>query len=192
MKIISQYNITLKELSSLNDSEKSILESLNSQLQSKDKLSEKQNDLLTKILNREFNYTDISNIEYSKHNLYIENYYEADYNGDYLLKRKYVLLQDESPEIINEKIQNLIARQYNHLDYTNKYTYESKIAIPTCIKNTQKYLEFQKDFEKLITKFPRARTSNSKYNIVKAIKTILSEEYNTTLIDNILRYKNWN
>jgi hypothetical protein len=60
------------------------------------------------------------------------------------------------------------------------------------IKNLNEYANyFMKDFEKLIMKLPRARTSNSKYNIVKAIKTILTEEYDISKVDKVLRYKHF-
>ena len=41
-------------------------------------------------------------------------------------------------------------------------------------------------------KLKRARSSESKYKIIKAIKTILSEEYNEDLISAVLDRKYWN
>jgi hypothetical protein len=186
--LIEKYNIALSELSSLNESEKKIFESLKNQFEIKQTLSDKQNDLLTKILKREFN---ISNIEYTKYNLYKEYFYRADYNGDYLKDSKYIILEDESDVILNEEIQNLHARQYNYIDYEKRYEFDSIIAIPSCIKNIHRYLPYSHHFEKLIMKLPRARSLKSKYNIVKAIKTILNEEYNQNTINNVLKYKHW-
>ena len=186
--LIERNNITLSELSSLNESEKKIFESLKTQFEIKQTLSDKQNDLLTKILKREFN---ISNIEYTKYNLYKEYFYRADYNGDYLKDSKYTILENESEEVLNEEIQDLHARQYDYVSYEKRYKFDSIIAIPNCIKNIHRYLLYRQDFEKLIVKLQRARSAGSKYNIIRAIKTILSEEYDQSLIDNVLRYRHW-
>lgn len=186
--LIERNNITLSELSSLNESEKKIFESLKTQFEIKQTLSDKQNDLLTKILKREFN---ISNIEYTKYNLYKEYFYRADYHGDYLKDSKYTILENESEEVLNEEIQDLHARQYNYVSYEKRYEFDSIIAIPNCIKNIHRYLQYRLDFEKLIVKLQRARSAGSKYNIIRALKTILSEEYDQSLIDNVLRYKHW-
>ena len=182
--LIETQNITLQEINSLNGSERKIFESLCSQFLLKQTLSDKQNDLLTKILKREF---DVSNIEYIKCFLYKQYFYRTDYHGDYLLDSEYVL----SPvELEQEQITNRIAMQYNYSDATDKYKFEKMVAVPSNIKQLNNYANYyMHKFEKLMMKLPRARSINSKYKIIRAIKTILSEEYNDSLISDILDRK---
>ena len=182
--LIETRNITLREINSLNESERKIFDSLCAQFLSKQTLSDKQNDLLTKIMKREF---DISNIEYTKMHLYKSYYYRTDYHGDYLLDSEYVL----SPvELKQEQITNRIAMQYNYSDTIDKYQFEKMVAVPTSIKMLNNYANYYMfKFEKLMMKLPRARSANSKYKIIKAIKTILSEEYNDSLISDVLERK---
>lgn len=174
------------ELENITDYDKKILSSMDNYLLLNDKLTENQEDLVTKILKREFNLKDI---EYKKCFLYREYFYRTDYHGDYLQDSKYILSETE---IEQSKIQDLHALQYNYVNYENKYKFEKIVAVPVQIKNLNEYANyFMKDFEKLIMKLPRARTSNSKYNIVKAIKTILTEEYDISKVDKVLRYKHF-
>lgn len=182
--LIETHNITLQEINSLNDSERKIFESLCSQYLTKQTLSDKQNDLLTKIIKREF---DISNISYNKMYLYKSYFYRTDYHGDYLLDSEYVL----SPvELEQEQITNQIAMQYNYSDTIDKYQFEKIVAVPTSIKQLNNYANYYMfKFEKLMMKLPRARSMNSKYRIIRAIKTILSEEYSDSLIRDVLERK---
>lgn len=179
--LIEAWNISLNELNSLNDSELKILNSLREQYSLKSTLSQKQNDLLTKILKREF---DLQDIKYNKMFLYRSYFYRTDYHGDYLQDSEYVL----SPvELEQEEIKNLHAEQYNYIEYVDKYKFEKMVAIPENIKQLNNYANYYMfKFEKLMMKLPRARSIQSKYNIVKAIRTILSEEYDNNLIENVL------
>ena len=184
--LIETHNITLQEINSMNEYERKVFESISTQFQSKQTLTEKQNDLLTKILKREFN---ISNIKYTKMFLYKEYFYRVDHHGDYLKDSRYKL----SPvELKQEEIQNLHARQYNYIDYENKYQFEKMVAVPESIEQLNNYTKYMYKFEKLIMKLPRARSIQSKYNIIKAIKTILSEEYDDNLIENIFGNRKFN
>lgn len=186
MNLIETQNITIQEINSLNESEREIFDSLCTQFLTKQTLSEKQNDLLTKILKREF---DISNIEYSKMYLYKSYFYRTDYHGDYLQDSEYVL----SPiELEQEEITDLHAAQYNYSTTVDKYKFEKMVAVPSSIKGLNNYANYYMfKFEKLMMKLPRARSINSKYKIIRAIKTILSEEYDDSLIQDVLDRKYW-
>lgn len=185
--LIETHNITLQEINSLNDSERKIFESLIVQFNNKQQLSDKQNDLLTKILKREF---DISNVKYTKMFLYKSYFYRTDYHGDYLKDSEYVI----SPvELKQEQITDLHAMQYNYSAMVDRYQFEKMVAVPTTIKRLNNYANYYMGkFEKLMMKLPRTRTMNSKYKIIKAIKTILSEEYDDSLIQDVLDRKYWN
>ena len=182
--LIETQNITLQEINTLNESERKIFDSLCAQYSTKQTLSDKQNDLLTKILKREI---DISNISYNKMYLYKKYFYRTDYHGDYLLDSEYVL----SPvELAQEEITDLHAAQYNYSATTDKYQFEKMVAVPSSIKGLNNYANYYMfKFEKLMMKLPRARSINSKYKIIRAIKTILSEEYSDSLISDVLDRK---
>lgn len=185
--LIETHNITLQELNSMTDSERRIFESISSQFLTKQTLTEKQNDLLTKLLKREF---DISNIEHTKMYLYKEYFYRPDWRGDYLRDARYVL----SPvELEQEKIIDAISEQYNCKSYDDKYEFEKMVAVPANIKQLNNYANFYMlKYERLMMKILRARTIESKYKIIKAIKTIITEEYNDSLIKDVLDIKYWN
>ena len=190
-KTLAEYkNITLQELNRLSESERRIFDSLSSQFQSKQYITEKQNDLLTKILKRDFDLSNIDTIKYNKMFLYKSYFYRTDYNGDYLQDSEYVL----SPvELEQEQISNLVASQYNYSSTVDKYQFEKMVAVPESIKGLNNYARYyMSKYEKLIMKLKRARSSESKYKIIKAIKTILSEEYNEELISEVLERKYWN
>lgn len=185
--LIETHNITLQEINSLNESERKIFDSLCAQFLPKQMLSDKQNDLLTKIIKREF---DVSNIQYKKCFLYKEYFYRPDWRGDMLRDSRYVL----SPvELEQEQIIDAISEQYNSKSFEDKYHFEKMVAVPTTIKELNNYANYYMfKFEKLMMKLPRARSINSKYKIIRAIKTILSEEYNDSLISDVLDRKHWN
>ena len=185
--LIESHNITLREISNLTESERKLFESLNAQFNVKQQLSEKQNDLLIKILKREF---DISNITYIKMFLYKEYFYRPDWRGDMMRDSKYIL----SPvELEQEQIIDAISEQYNCKSYDDKFEFEKMVAVPASIQQLHNYANYYMlKFEKLMMKLPRARTMNSKYKIIKAIKTILSEEYQDSLIQEVLDRKYWN
>ena len=189
-KTLAEYkNTTLQELNRLSESERRIFDSLSSQFQSKQYITEKQNDLLTKILKRDFDLSNIDTIKYNKMFLYKSYFYRTDYNGDYLQDSEYVL----SPvELEQEQISNLVASQYNYYCTVDKYQFEKMVAVPESIKGLNNYARYYMfKYEKLIMKLKRARSSESKYKIIKAIKTILSEEYNEDLISAVLDRKYW-
>lgn len=189
-KTLAEYkNITLQELNRLSESERRIFDSLSSQFQSKQYITEKQNDLLTKILKRDFDLSNIDTIKYNKMFLYKSYFYRTDYNGDYLQDSEYVL----SPvELEQEQISNLVASQYNYSSTVDKYQFEKMVAVPESIKGLNNYARYYMfKYEKLIIKLKRARSSESKYKIIKAIKTILSEEYDEELISDVLDRKYW-
>ena len=189
-KTLAEYkNITLQELNILSESERRIFDSLSSQFQSKQYITEKQNDLLTKILKRDFDLSNIDTIKYNKMFLYKSYFYRTDYNGDYLQDSEYVL----SPvELEQEQISNLVASQYNYSSTVDKYQFEKMVAVPESIKGLNNYARYyMSKYEKLIMKLKRARSSESKYKIIKAINTILSEEYNEDLISDVLDRKYW-
>lgn len=189
-KTLAEYkNITLQELNRLSESERRIFDSLSSQFQSKQYITEKQNDLLIKILKRDFDLSNIDTIKYNKMFLYKSYFYRTDYNGDYLQDSEYVL----SPvELEQEQISNLVASQYNYSCTVDKYQFEKMVAVPESIKGLNNYARYYMfKYEKLIMKLKRARSSESKYKIIKAIKTILSEEYNEELISEVLDRKYW-
>lgn len=184
MNLIETQNITLQEINALNETERKIFDSLCTQFLTKQTLSEKQNDLLTKILKREF---DISNIEYNKMFLYKKYFYRTDYHGDYLKDSEYII----SPvELAQEEITDLHAAQYNYSATVDKYKFDKMVAVPANIKQLNNYANYYMfKFEKLMMKLPRARSMNSKYKIIRAIKTILSEEYDDSLISDVLDRK---
>ena len=189
-KTLAEYkNITLQELNRLSESERRIFDSLSSQFQSKQYITEKQNDLLTKILKRDFDLSNIDTIKYNKMFLYKSYFYRTDYNGDYLQDSEYVL----SPvELGQEQISNLVASQYNYSSTVDKYQFEKMVAVPESIKGLNNYARYyMSKYEKLIMKLKRARSSESKYKIINAIKTILSEEYDEELISDVLDRKYW-
>lgn len=184
--LIETHNIALQEINSLNDSERKIFESLIVQFNTKQQLSEKQNDLLTKILKRQF---DISNIKYTKMYLYKSYFYRPDWRGDMMRDSRYVL----SPvELEQEQIIDAISEQYNYKSYEDKYQFEKMVVVPDSINQLNNYANYYMNkYEKLIVKFSRARSIQSKYNIIRAIKTILTEEYNDTVINAVLDRKYW-
>ncbi len=186
MTLIESLNITLQELNLMNESERKIFESISLRFLTKQTLTEKQNDLLTKLLKREF---DISNIEHTKMFLYRSYFYRPDWRGDYIRDTRYVL----SPvELEQEQIIDAISEQYNYKAYTNKYEFEKMVAVPVSIQQLNNYANYYMfKYEKLMMKLPRARSIESKYKIIKAIKTILSEEYNDSLIQDVLDRKYW-
>lgn len=185
MKIIEDYSITLEELNSLNDWENDVLKSLNKQLVERTTLSDSQNDLLTRILKREFN---INNIEYKDVNLYIENFYRVDYHGDYLQDRRYKASLELLDE--NEQIDDLHASQYNYSCTVNRYKFDRVIKVPVCIKELDNYVNYYMNYyEKLILKVQRAKSTNSKYKMVKALKSILNNNPDDKLLDYIFNYK---
>ena len=179
--LIDTHNITLQELNSMTDSEKRIFESISSQFLTKQTITEKQNDLLIKILKREF---DISNIEFTKYNLYREYFYKLDHHEDYFKTSKCKIAKELD---LSETIQNLHASQYNYSDRTNRYELQGIIAVPACIKDLDEYIHYRDIFEKAYRKFKNTRTANSKYAYIKIIKTILSEEYD----EKILKLISW-
>ena len=190
MNTLTEYkNITLQELNNLSESERRIFDSLNSQFQSKQYITEKQNDLLTKILKRNFDSSNIDSIKYNKMFLYKSYFYRTDHHGDYLQDSEYVL----SPiELEQEQISNLVASQYNYSSTVDKYQFEKMVAVPESIKGLNNYARYyMSKYEKLIMKLKRARSSESKYKIIKAIKTILSEEYDEELISDVFDRKYW-
>lgn len=185
MKIIKDYSITLEELNSLNDWENDVLKSLNKQLVGRTTLSDRQNDLLTKILKREFN---INNIEYKDVNLYIENFYRVDHHGDYLQDRRYKASLELLDE--NDQITDLHAGQYNYSYTVNRYKFDRVIKVPINITNLDNYVnDYMHYFEKLILKVKRAKSVNSKYKMVKALKSILNNNPDDKLLDYIFNYK---
>lgn len=181
ISLIESHNITLQEINSMSSSERTIFESISSQFLTKQTLTEKQNDLVTKLLKREFN---ISNIQFTEYNLYREYFYKLDSNDDYFLTSKYKITDYLK---LNETIVNLHAAQYNYSDSINKYELEGKIKVPSCIKNLDKYVLYKDVFEKAFRKFKTARSINSKYVYIRIMKTILTEEYN----ENILKETRW-
>ena len=179
--LIETLNITLQELNSMTDSERRIFESISSQFLTKQTITEKQNDLLIKILKREF---DISNIEFTEYNLYREYFYKLDKNEDYFKTSKYKIAKELC---LTEMIRNLHASQYNYSNSINRYELQCKIAVPNCIKDLDKYIHYRDIFEKAYRKYKSARSVNSKYTYMRIIKTILSEEYD----EKILKLINW-
>lgn len=185
--LIETHNITLREISNLNEAERNIFNSLAAQFDAKQQLSEKQNDLLTKILKREF---DILDITHKTMFLYKEYYYRRDNNDDFLQDARYVISPTELDT--NEIIKNKIAEQYNYADWIKRFEFEKMVAVPASIQQLNNYANYYMfKFEKLMMKLPRARTMNSKYKIIRAIKTILSEEYQDSLIQEVLDRKYW-
>lgn len=100
---------------------------------------------------------------------------------------RYVL---SSVELVQEQIIDAISEQYNSKSFEDKYQFEKMVAVPTTIKQLNNYANYYMfKFEKLMMKLPRARSINSKYKIIRAIKTILSEEYADSLISDVLDRK---
>jgi hypothetical protein len=185
--LIETQNITLREISNLTDSERKLFESFNNQFKLKQQLSEKQNILLTKILKREFN---ISGTPYKEMFLYKEYFYSLDYNDDFLQDYRYIISAVELD--VNETIKNKIAEQYRYGDYIKRFEFEKMVEVPASIKQLNNYANYYMfKYEKLIMKLKRARTIESKYKIIKAINTILSEEYADSLIQDVLERKYW-
>lgn len=176
MNFIEKYNITLQEINSLNIYEKKIFESLKIYFEKANSLTEKQSDLLVKILKRNFDFSDIN---YKKYNLYKEYCFRADYNSDYLKDSEYIISENVN---LDEKIQDRIAAQYNYNQQVNKYEFVREINVPEQITNLKTFSRYFDRFDILIKKLDKARTSNSKYKIIKALKSILTEEYNSDII----------
>lgn len=185
--LIETHNITLQEINALNELERKIFDSLCAQFLSKQTISDKQNDLLTKIMKREF---DVSNIEYKKCFLYKEYFYRPDWRGDMLRDSRYILSDNE---LVQEQIIDAVSEQYGYKSFEDKYQFEKMVAVPKSIKGLNNYANYYMfKFEKLMMKLTRARSINSKYKIIRAIKTILSEEYDDSLISDALERKYWN
>lgn len=178
--LIENQNITLEELSSLNEYSKKVLSSLEKYFLKEQKLTDAQHDLLNSILKREFN---LKEIEFTKCFLYKEKYYRADYHGDYLCDWNNKLSYNEIPQ---EQIQDLHARQYNYEAYEDKYVFDGMVAVPNQITNLNYYVDYYKDFEKLYSKLSRAKTAFSKYKIIKTLKAILNQEECKMLVDETL------
>lgn len=176
MNFIEKYNITLQEINCLNEYENKVFVSLKMYFEKTNTLTEKQNDLLIKILKRNF---DFSNIPYKKYNLYKEYYFRADYNGDYLEDSEYIIAENID---LDEKIQDRRAMQYNYNQQINRYKFIREVNVPEQITNLKAFSKYFERFEVLIKKLDKARTSGSKYKIVKALKSILTEEYNYDVI----------
>jgi hypothetical protein len=168
----------------MNESEKKLLQSFETYFNKNNTLSEKQEDLLIKILKRRL----ILNIEYITVNDYTENYFKCDHHGDYLQS----YLRIFSKTSLNGSIKDLHAEQYGTATYIDKYKYNGKVKIPNTIKNLSTFSKYYyNDFKELVRRFNSARTENSKFKIYKAIKSILNETYDDSLINDILRFKHW-
>ena len=176
MNFIEKYNITLQEINGLNEHGKKIFESLKTYFEKANSLTEKQSDLLVKILKRNFDFSDIL---YKEYNLYKEYYFRADYNNDYLKDSEYIISENVN---LDEKIQDRIAAQYNYNQQVNKYEFVREINVPEQITNLKAFSRYFERFDILIKKLDKARTNNSKYKIIKALKSILTEEYNSGII----------
>lgn len=183
-----KYQITLKEIDSLNTYELNIYNSIKKFYELNDKISEKQEDLLYNILKREILLTFKTKTVY----MYNENFYRLDYHGDYLLDDLPLLRETEmSSEELSEKITNKIAMQYNSSGLTNKYKFVKTIEIPESIKNLREFLAFYNDYETLLNKFKNARKNTSRNKYIKALKSIITEEYNYDLIKDTIKFKHW-
>ena len=183
-----KYQITLKEIDNLNIYESNIYNSIKKFYELNDKISEKQEDLLYNILKREILLTFKTKIVY----MYNENFYRLDYHGDYLLDDLPLLRETEmSSEELSEQITNKIAMQYNSSGLTDKYKFVKSIEIPESIKNLREFLVFYNDYDTLLNKFKNARKNTSRNKYIKALKSIITEEYNYDLIKDTIKFKHW-
>lgn len=183
-----KYQITLKEIDNLNIYELNIYNSIKKFYELNDKISEKQEDLLYNILKREILLTFKTKTVY----MYNENFYRVDYHGDYLLSDLPFLRETEmSSEELSEQITNKIAMQYNSSGLTDKYKFVKTIEIPESIKNLREFLAFYNDYETLLNKFKNARKNTSRNKYIKALKSIISEEYDYDLIKDTIKFKHW-
>lgn len=183
-----KYQITLKEIDNLNIYELNIYNSIKKFYELNDKISEKQEDLLYNILKREILLTVKTKTVY----MYNENFYRLDYHGDYLLDDLPLLRETEmSSEELSEQITNKIAMQYNTSGLTDKYKFVKTIEIPESIKNLREFLTFYNDYETLLKKFKNARKNTSRNKYIKALKSIITEEYNYNLIKDTIKFKHW-
>lgn len=183
-----KYQITLKEIDNLNIYELNIYNSIKKFYELNDKISEKQEDLLYNILKREILLTFKTKTVY----MYNENFYRLDYHGDYLLDDLPLLRETEmSSEELSEQITNKIAMQYNSSGLIDKYKFVKTIEIPESIKNLREFLAFYNDYEALLKKFKNARKNTSRNKYIKALKSIITEEYNYDLIKDTIKFKHW-
>lgn len=183
-----KYQITLKEIDNLNIYELNIYNSIKKFYELNDKISEKQEDLLYNILKREILFTFKTKTVF----MYQENFYRTDYHGDYLLDDLPLLRETEmSSEELSEQITNKIAMQYNTSGLTDKYKFVKTIEIPESIKNLREFLVFYNDYETLLKKFKNARKNTSRNKYIKALKSIITEEYNYNLIKDTIKFKHW-
>ena len=183
-----KYQITLKEIDNLNIYELNIYNSIKKFYELNDKISEKQEDLLYNILKREILLTFKTKTVY----MYNENFYRLDYHGDYLLDDLPLLRETEmSSEELSEQITNKIAMQYNSSGLIDKYKFVKTIEIPESIKNLREFLAFYNDYETLLKKFKNARKNTSRNKYIKALKSIITEEYNYDLIKDTIKFKHW-
>lgn len=180
----SKYEITSEELSKLNESEKKILQSFETYFDKNNSITEKQEDLLIKILKRRL----ILNIEYVEVYDYFEQYFKCDHHGDYFQSDCRIF----SKTALSGSIKDLHAEQYGTASYIDKYKYNGKVKVPNAIKNLSTFSKYYyNDFKELVRRFNTARTENSKFKIYKALKSILNETYDENLINDILRFKHW-
>lgn len=183
-----KYQITLKEIDNLNIYELNIYNSIKKFYELNDKISEKQEDLLYNILKREILLTFKTKTVY----MYNENFYRLDYHGDYLLDDLPLLRETEmSSEELSEQITNKIAMQYNSSGLIDKYKFVKTIEIPESIKNLREFLVFYNDYETLLKKIKNARKNTSRNKYIKALKSIITEEYNYNLIKDTIKFKHW-
>ena len=183
-----KYQITLKEIDNLNIYELNIYNSIKKFYELNDKISEKQEDLLYNILKREILLTFKTKTVY----MYNENFYRLDYHGDYLLDDQLLLRETEmSSAELSEQITNKIAMQYNTSGLTDKYKFVKTIEIPESIKNLREFLVFYNDYETLLKKIKNARKNTSRNKYIKALKSIITEEYNYDLIKDTIKFKHW-
>ena len=183
-----KYKIKLQEIDNFNIYELNIYNNIKKFYELNDKISEKQEDLLYNILKREILFTFKTKTVF----MYQENFYRTDYHGDYLLDEKPFLSESElSSDKLNEQITNRIAQQYNSSGTTDKYKFLKTVQIPESIKNLKEFMCFYNDYLILLHKIERARKSSTKNKYIKALKSIINEEYCSDIIKEITNYKHW-
>lgn len=81
--------------------------------------------------------------------------------------------------------------QYNSSGLIDKYKFVKTIEIPESIKNLREFLVFYNDYETLLKKIKNARKNTSRNKYIKALKSIITEEYNYDLIKDTIKFKHW-
>jgi len=164
---MKDFNIDFKVPQELQDNK--FLQSTSKQYNLGKKLSEKQLQVINDILGTEETF----DIDFETKYLYLEYFYRTDYHGDMLMDSNYIITPGK---LLQERIQDLHALQYNSEMYSNKYKRIRTIEVPSnAIHFEYNFEVFEKHYTKL--KRNRFRTTKSKNKCIRNLKNIIKNTY---------------